>query len=122
MQSTTTFWTAVGLFLPNRIDAATDTLSNPPIACRAVQMFVARHDLLGFVDHLLGTDSGVQTQIPQGTIESVYVFLEPEGAAIKRPRHVEGAVAIPPAPIAERDQDLIFGHKTAVEPGGAAIG
>src|SRR5437660_97235 len=112
----------LGHFIINRIDTATDALADPPIASRAAEMFVARHDLFRHVDHLLRTHSGIQTQITQRAIETVNVLLEPEGAAVKGARHVEGAVAVLPAPVAERDQYLIFGHELAVEPGEAAIG
>jgi hypothetical protein len=85
-------------------------------------MFVANHDLFRNFDHLQRAHSGIQTQITQRTIEAVNVFLKPEGAAVKGPRHVEGAVAVPPAPVAKRDQYLILGHELTVEPGDAGIG
>src|SRR5260370_8468750 len=49
------------------------------------------------------------------------MLLQPEGAAVKGARHVEGAVAVLPAPVAERDQHLILGHEFAVKPGEAGI-
>src|SRR5262249_50301156 len=112
----------LGQFITDRIDAAADALADPPIAGRAAQMFVARHDLLRYLDHLLRTHSWIQAQITQGAIEAVDVFLEPERAAVKGARHVEGPVAVPPPPVAERDQYLILGHILAVEPGEAGIG
>ncbi|MBI3472192.1 MAG: hypothetical protein HY013_12620 [Candidatus Solibacter usitatus] len=111
-----------GRFITDRIDAATDALADPPIASGGAQMFVARHDLLRHADHFPRTHAGIQTQITQGAIETVNVLLQPEGAAVKGARHVEGAVAVPPAPVAERDQHLILGHELAVEPGEAGIG
>src|SRR5712691_7340851 len=112
----------LGHFINDRIDATTDALADPPIASRAAQMFVAHHDLLRHVDHLVRTHSEIQTQITQGAIEAVNVFLEPEGAAVKGARHVEDAVAVPPTPVAERDQYLTLGQELAVEPGEAGIG
>ena len=53
----------LGHFITDRIDTATDALADPPIAGRATEMFVTRHDLLGNVDHLLRTHSWIQTQI-----------------------------------------------------------
>jgi hypothetical protein len=63
-------------------------------------MFIAHHDLLGDVDHLLRTHSRIQTQVPQRAIEALDVFLKPEGAAVKGAGHVEGAVTVPPTPVA----------------------
>src|SRR6185437_3449683 len=111
-----------GHFITDRIDATADALADPPIASRAAQMFVAHHDLLRNVDQLLRTHSGIQTQITQGAIKAVNVFLEPESTAVEGARHVEGAVAVLPAPVAERDQHLILRHELAVEPGEAGIG
>jgi hypothetical protein len=34
--------------------------------------------------------------------EAVNVLLQPEGAAVKGARHVEGTIAVLPAPVAER--------------------
>src|SRR5262249_49800883 len=111
-----------GRFIIERIDAATDALADPPTAGRGAQVFVARHELLRHVDHLLRTHSGIQTQITKRAIEAVNVFFEREGTAVKGARHVENAVAVLPAPVAERDQDLILGHELAVEPCDAGIG
>src|SRR6267143_4011174 len=111
----------LGHFIINRIDAATHALADPPIASPAAQMLVARHDLVRHVNHLLRTYAGIQTQITERAIEAVNVLLEPEGAAVKGARHVEGAVAVLPAPVAERDQYLILGHELAVEPGESGI-
>ena len=91
----------LGHFIIDRIDTATHALADPPITSSAAQMFVARDDLLRHVDHLLRTYAGIQTQITERAIEAVNVLLEPEGAAIKGARHVEGAIAILPAPVAK---------------------
>src|SRR4026209_3015781 len=112
----------LGHFIIHRIDTATHALADPPIAGPAAQMLVARHDLLRHVDHLPRTYAGIQTQIPERAIEAVNVLLEPEGAAVKGARHVEGAVAVLPAPVAERNQYLILGHELAIEPGETGIG
>ena len=36
----------LGHFIHDRIDAATDALADPPIACCPTQMLIAHHDLL----------------------------------------------------------------------------
>src|SRR5215470_5795848 len=50
------------------------------------------------------------------------MLLDPEEAAVEGARHIENAVAVLPAPVAKGDQNLIFGHELAVEPGHAGIG
>src|SRR5262249_50706918 len=37
-------------FIPDRVDPATDALTDPPVASRDTQVFVAGHDLLRHVD------------------------------------------------------------------------
>src|SRR5581483_12468079 len=49
------------------------------------------------------------------------MLLQAERRALEGARHVEGAVAVLPAAIAERDHDLIFRHELAVEPGDALV-
>src|SRR6266478_366217 len=49
------------------------------------------------------------------------MLLQAERRALEGTCHVERAVAILPAAVAERDHDLAFRHELAVEPGDALI-
>src|SRR5260370_9600036 len=49
------------------------------------------------------------------------MLLQAERRALEGARHVERAVAVLPAAVAERDHDLAFGHELAIEPGDALI-
>src|SRR5712671_6802731 len=49
------------------------------------------------------------------------MLLQTERRAFEGAGHVEGAVAVLPAAVAERDHDLAFRHELAVEPGDALI-
>src|SRR5262249_22289585 len=60
-------------------------------------------------------------QVAQRAVEAVDMLLQPERLALEGARHVEGAVAILPAAVAERDHDLALRHEVAVEPGDALI-
>src|SRR3954462_926779 len=110
-----------GHFIVNRVDTATDPLTDPPITSCDAQMFVACNDLFRHLYHLLRTYAGIQTQIAKRAIEAVDVLLEPEGAAVEGARHVEGAVAVLPTAVTKRDQHLILGHELAIHPGEPGI-
>jgi hypothetical protein len=105
-------------FIIDRIDTATHALADPPVARPASKMFVAFNDLLGQIGHLLRTHAGVEAEITKRTVEAFNVLAKAEGTAVERARHVEGAVTILPAPVAEGDQNLILRHELAVEPRG----
>ena len=111
----------VPALVAHRVDAAADPLADPPVADGGAQMLVARHDLLAVGDHLLGRDAGIDLQVAQRAVEAVDMLLQPERRALEGARHVEGAVAVLPAAVAERDHDLGFRHELAVEPGDALI-
>src|SRR5581483_3503990 len=84
-------------------------------------MFIALYDLLRKIDHLLRADPRVEAQVSQGAVKAVDVLLEAEGAAVEGARHVESAVAVFPAAVAEGDQHLVLRHEFSVKPGGAGI-
>ena len=103
------------------VDAAADALAEPPVADRRVQMGIARHDFLAVRDHLLGAEAGIDLQVTQRAVEAVDMLLQPKRLAFKGPGHVEGAVAVFPTAVAERDHDLVLRHEFAIEPGNALI-
>src|SRR6188508_419186 len=111
----------VPALVAHRVDAAADALADPPVADGRPQVLVACHDLLAVRHHLLGPDAGIDLQVAQRTVEAVDMLLQPERLALEGARHVEGAVAVLPAAVAERDHDLAFRHEVAVEPGDALI-
>src|SRR5205085_8759516 len=53
--------------------------------------------------------------------EAVDVLLQAEGLALEGARHVEGAVAVLPAAVAEGNHHVALRHEFAVEPGDALI-
>ena len=109
---------------PSSPTASTPRLTRWPThqspTCGA-QVLVAGHDLLAVRDHLLGREAGIDLQVAQRAVEAVDMLLQAERLAVEGARHVEGAVAVLPAAVAERNHDLAFGHELAVEPGDALI-
>src|SRR6201995_1495957 len=97
------------------IDAAADSLADPPVADGGPQVLVARHDLLAVRHHLLGRQAGIDLQIAQRAVETVDMLLQAEWRTLEGAGHVEGAVAVLPAAVTERDHDLVFGHELAVD-------
>ena len=99
------------------LDAAADALPDPVVVVRPEQVAVALEHLLGQLAHLLRAEARIDAQIFERAVEPVDMLLHLEQPVAEGAGHVEAAVAVDPARVAERDAHLALGHEFAVEPG-----
>src|SRR5262249_7343939 len=102
-------------------DAAAHPLADPEIVVGAEEMAVAIEHVLADRHHLALREAAIDAGIAQRAEEALDMLLHAERAAAEAAGHVEDAVAVGPARIAEGHHDLAFRHDLTVEPGDAFV-
>src|SRR5205823_3010865 len=109
-------------FVADRVDAAADALADPVILVLAEQVPVAIEHVLADLDHLRRLEPAVDPGVAQRAVEPVDVLLDLEDAPVEGAGHVEHAVALRKAAVAEGNHHLALRNDLAVEIGDALIG
>src|SRR6185436_20259587 len=104
------------------LDAAADALADPVVVVGPQQVAVALEHLLAQRAHLLRPEAWIDAQVLERAVEAVDVLLHLEQPMAEAAGHVEAAVAIDPARIAEWNAHLAFRHELAVEPCDPLVG
>jgi hypothetical protein len=104
------------------LDAAADPLPDPVVVVGPEEMAVPLEQLLGELAHAPRPEAGVDAQVFERAVQPLDVLLHLEQPVAEAAGHVEAAVAIDPARVAEGDAHLPLRHELAVEPGDALVG